>query len=347
MPARDHDAPRTATEDLADVVGRERSPEQVEIVQCDPQVDSPDPRLVAMSEVWLVIDQGRSSERPVPVRGRLHLGRVCAGVAPDNRILIDDAGVSRDHAHVVLEGGRVLLVDHSTNGTRVNGRRVESGERFPLSDGDTVTVGVTELGVRIVAAVEVVEGVETIRAAESSPMVVLVGDVVGYTGLSEVNDPHDVAQCLSEVFSALRRRIVEHGGVVNSYAGDAVFATWDGSSATDAVRAARACHTAVEAMAPTLPLRYADGGPLRIGWGVTAGPISASRPSRGRTVLHGDAINLAFRVSSLAGRDGLPPVLVQADLDLEPAIAHGESFDLSVKGRSAPARVRAVLAEQP
>ncbi|GAA3817765.1 hypothetical protein GCM10022242_19620 [Nocardioides panacisoli] len=266
---------------------------------------------------------------------------------PEDRILIDDGGVSRDHAHVVIEGGRVHLVDHSTNGTRVNGRRIESGERVPLSDGDTVTVGRTDLGVRVLAPVEVEEGTETLREGQSAPMVVLVGDVVGYTGLSEANDPHVVAECLSEVFAGLRSRIVDHGGVVNSYAGDAVFATWDGSSASDAVRAALACQIAVEAMVPGLPLRYPDGSLLRIGWGVTAGMISASRPSPGRFVLHGDAINLAFRISSLAGRDGLPPVLAEHSLDLEPTIARGEQFELRVKGRAAPVRLVPVAVPAP
>lgn len=55
-------------------------------------------------------------------------------------LLLDDEGISREHAKVVLlPHGLVLIKDlNSTNGTFVNGNRVEA---HPLEDGDRIRLG--------------------------------------------------------------------------------------------------------------------------------------------------------------------------------------------------------------
>ena len=63
-----------------------------------------------------------------------HIGR---GVTADVRL--DDHTVSARHAIVVLRADRLrILDDRSTNGTVVNGRRVDEAE---LHDGDVVVLG--------------------------------------------------------------------------------------------------------------------------------------------------------------------------------------------------------------
>jgi len=63
-----------------------------------------------------------------------HVGR---GITADVRL--DDHTVSARHAIVVLRADRLrILDDRSTNGTFVNGRRVDESE---LDDGDVVTLG--------------------------------------------------------------------------------------------------------------------------------------------------------------------------------------------------------------
>ena len=63
-----------------------------------------------------------------------HVGR---GVTADVRL--DDHTVSARHAIVVLRADRLrVLDDRSTNGTVVNGRRVDEAE---LHDGDVVVLG--------------------------------------------------------------------------------------------------------------------------------------------------------------------------------------------------------------
>lgn len=76
-----------------------------------------------------------------PLTGTTVIGR---GAEAD--VQLTDSGVSRRHAELRLVGDAVEVHDlGSTNGTWVNGRRVQVAT---LRDGDTVTVGTTELVVR-------------------------------------------------------------------------------------------------------------------------------------------------------------------------------------------------------
>lgn len=79
-------------------------------------------------------DDGELRTFPIE-RGWTRIGR---SLTADLRI--DDPSVSRRHALVVAEPGKVLRVldDRSLNGVFVNGRTVEWG---PLRDGDCLTIG--------------------------------------------------------------------------------------------------------------------------------------------------------------------------------------------------------------
>jgi hypothetical protein len=76
-------------------------------------------------------------------RNVLSGSRVLLGRSRECDIMVNDPNVSRRHAELRFEGGRWTVVDlGSTNGIKVNGRRVDQRE---LSDGDKVTLGVTDL----------------------------------------------------------------------------------------------------------------------------------------------------------------------------------------------------------
>ncbi|HVX97407.1 MAG TPA: FHA domain-containing protein [Polyangia bacterium] len=74
--------------------------------------------------------------------GELHTlsrERTIVGRSPDANVRLRDDGVSREHAELRVAGGRVTVKDlGSTNGTFVNGMRIEDRE---LRDGDQLTVG--------------------------------------------------------------------------------------------------------------------------------------------------------------------------------------------------------------
>jgi DNA-binding winged helix-turn-helix (wHTH) protein len=67
-------------------------------------------------------------------------GENSVGRSPDSGLWIDATSVSREHARIVIAGGRATVEDRrSTNGTFVNGVRIDS--RHPVVDGSTVTFG--------------------------------------------------------------------------------------------------------------------------------------------------------------------------------------------------------------
>ena len=58
----------------------------------------------------------------------------------ENEIVVMSKRASREHAHILREGRRVLLQDNdSTNGTYLNGERLQT--RTLLRDGDRIGVG--------------------------------------------------------------------------------------------------------------------------------------------------------------------------------------------------------------
>jgi len=87
--------------------------------------------------VWERSDGGKVE---FPLDGDDHeLGR-----DEDVAIRVDEPLVSRRHARIQRRGEGWVVVDlGSTNGTEVNGRKVE--RRAALDDGDRITVGSTEL----------------------------------------------------------------------------------------------------------------------------------------------------------------------------------------------------------
>lgn len=84
--------------------------------------------------VWTLVEcceEGESKQKfSVPAQPT-RIGRTS-----ETHITLDCSSVSKNHAEIQMQQGRPLLTDlHSTNGTFVNGRKVE---RTPLADGDVV-----------------------------------------------------------------------------------------------------------------------------------------------------------------------------------------------------------------
>ena len=67
---------------------------------------------------------------------------VSIGRGEECDLAIGDASVSRQHASLRVEGLSVVLVDNdSTNGTRVNGKRIQPGIPHQIESGDIIEVG--------------------------------------------------------------------------------------------------------------------------------------------------------------------------------------------------------------
>lgn len=278
--------------------------------------------------------------RTVTVTKRLVVGRECTGVPEDERLLVDDPAVSRQHVELRVDGGsgEVFAIDTSTNGTYLNGALLDRGAIALLAVGDLLRIG--QLEAELVAAGgagPARRARTTIRTVTSAPMTHVVGDIVDYSGLAQVNDSTRLADGVDVLFGELRPLVREHGGTLANFAGDALYAVWDlgtGETCEHALAFVRRAAEATVRAAPTLGLDT-GAGPLRMGWGVTVGDASMTLLAGSLTTVLGDATNVAFRLSGLAGREGRPSILVEDSVRtrISGAMAFGDPLVLAVKGR--------------
>ena len=79
----------------------------------------------------------------------------------------------------------------------------------------------------------------------SCGITILMSDLRGFSALSERLGPEDTCRLIRDVMERLSERIVEHGGVIVSYLGDGILASFGAvaqspTAAADALRAADA-----------------------------------------------------------------------------------------------------------
>jgi adenylate cyclase len=300
----------------------------------------------------LVISPDGADERAAPVYDWLVVGRECAGADDRHRLLIDDPAVSRTHLSLRLDFDldQAWLTDLSTNGTRLNGQRIARSVPVRIKPGDRLRLGPAELQFRSrqfaatpgPAERETMPKPSTLREVTVVDMVMVVGDIVGYSAIAEHTGDLVLLENIDRLYAELRQILARHEGTLSNYVGDAFFATWEVAAAADAALAATAF--AVEAagtvprIAPGLDLRDPGGGPLRMGWGVASGPAAVSLLTGMLVTVLGDATNVAFRLSGLAGRDGRPDVLVTEAVRRATAasFAFTAPSTIQVKGRSQP-----------
>lgn len=295
---------------------------------------------------YLVVKDGTGSGRKVAIHDRLFVGRECTGIDEEHRLLIEDPAVSRHHLEVRLdhENDQAHVVDISTNGTRLNGVRIGRAHPAPLRPGDRITVG----GVQLEFCSERFRGGNlavppersTIKDVSLTRLVMVVGDIVGYSAISQRTDEGVLLENLDRLYGELNALLPRFRGTLNNYAGDAFFAIWecdaDPDAAEHAVNFALAAAERMRTLALHLDLRSADGEPIRMGWGVVMGPAAMSSLTGMLVTVLGDATNVAFRIAGLAARDGRADVLaIRAVYDLvAPQFAFDPPEQVEVKGRA-------------
>jgi adenylate cyclase len=95
-------------------------------------------------------------------------------------------------------------------------------------------------------------------------------DIVGFTTISENMDPEDLGRLINEYFTRMTRIILEYGGTVDKYIGDAIMAFWgapldDPDQALHAVQASMKMQEACVAMRKELEERDLPAIRMRIG----------------------------------------------------------------------------------
>ena len=299
----------------------------------------------------VVVDPGQPTERTIAIQGRLSVGRECDGVDEDQRLLIDDPMVSRHHLEIRVDGaGHATVLDVSTNGTRHNGRRLQRAVSVALRPGDRLRVGGTELEYQGASSTRTTPPSRATTAfVAPSPVVVAVGDIIGYSTLSQHAPSEAVVATLDELYGGLRAVLDRHGGTFVTYVGDAFFGFWeldiDLEAPRRAVEFALAASAAVDELAPRLALKDGQGRPLRMGWAVVQGVATVSSITNTPMTLLGDTINLAFRLAGVSGRDEHREVIVTGDMAarLGGGFHLGPPSSVEVKGRSGAETIHDVL----
>jgi len=167
-------------------------------------------------------------------------------------------------------------------------------------------------------------------AAERRLVSVLFGDLVGFTPLSEDQDPEAVRELLSRYFDTARQVIERYGGTVEKFIGDAVMAVWGTPVARedDAERAVRAGLELVDIVAA-----LGEGVTMRVG--VLTGEAAVTVGAQAQLMVAGDLVNTASRVQAAAS-PGTVFVGERTRRASEAAIAYEDAGDHELKGKSEP-----------
>ncbi|MBS0537686.1 MAG: adenylate/guanylate cyclase domain-containing protein [Proteobacteria bacterium] len=140
------------------------------------------------------------------------------------------------------------------------------------------------------------------RVADATGVATLMfTDIEGFTGLSERVSPTDLASLLNTYLSTVVPEIERHGGVVNKFIGDGLFASFNMPLPLED-HAAAAIRAAVDIERALAATEFPGGVKVRTRIGLNTGPViglSIGTDKRLDYTLLGDAVNVASRVEQL------------------------------------------------
>lgn len=255
------------------------------------------PTAPTLAESWLELPNGR-----------LHwlTGRCTIGRHLENTLVLDATSVSRHHALLAAEPEGYTVSDlRSSNGTYVN--RAPITRPTLLQDGDELRLGDAVLRYRCTRRGQLdpvtVHPDRTRRLEEVRERAcwLLLADVAGFSTLNGELGGKAALHRFHGWIAGMRPLIERHGGLINSYVGDAIFAWWPADSATPAqVRAALA---AIALWRPSSPVMF------RVV--VHHGSVLFTRSERGEE-LGGREVNFIFRAEKIAKSFGAEAMLSES-----------------------------------
>ncbi len=152
----------------------------------------------------------KSTQTDQAIRYHLRTGRQSVGRIADNDIVLDNVSVSRAHAVLTVEEGRVLVRDlDSSNGTSINGEPISG--KAELRVGDHVAFGTSMLVLELTPLQDGIESdraptTETAALALADPEAISAQDSLQWDELSEDLTAQGVLGILG---SALFRAVTE------------------------------------------------------------------------------------------------------------------------------------------
>jgi class 3 adenylate cyclase len=187
---------------------------------------------------------------------------------------------------------------------------------------------------------------EGARSGETAEATILFTDIAGFTTIAEYLTPTELVGALNEYLETVLEPIRAHGGVVNTFIGDGLFASFNmplacEGHATAAVRAAIDIQRAVGSRT------FGDQGvALATRIGISTGNVIGGSVGAGQRMsftLLGDTVNLAARLEQLNKQHGTRILVSESTRE-----ACGECFafdalgNVQVRGRSETIAIYAV-----
>jgi adenylate cyclase len=185
---------------------------------------------------------------------------------------------------------------------------------------------------------------------QSLPVTILFSDIRGFTSISETMDPQRLVALLNEYFTEMVNIVMDEGGVVDKYIGDAIMAVFGAPvpKPEDPVNAVRAAVKMRRRLAELNAHLAARGQtPLRTGIGIHTGEVVAGNIGSERRMEYtviGDAVNLASRLESSTKDLGVNVLISEDTYALtRHAIEARPVREITVKGRAKPVMTYEVL----
>ncbi len=203
---------------------------------------------------------------------------------------------------------------------------------------------------------------QLVLGGETKELSVLFSDVRGFTTISESfrENPQGLTRLMNKFLTALSNAIMERGGTIDKYMGDAVMAFWNAPLDSDN-HADESCRAALEMMAAVRALNEAveaepagdDDEPrhqINVGIGINTGEcVVGNMGSEMRfdyTAL-GDTVNLASRLEGQSKPYGVPIVIGnQTAQAVSDHMAVIEIDLIRVKGKNEPEHIFALLGDE-
>ena len=178
---------------------------------------------------------------------------------------------------------------------------------------------------------------------ERRELSIYFSDIEGFTGISEMMQPEDLAGLMNDYLTPMTDIIQEEGGTLDKYIGDAIVAFWNAplELADHPVRAVRAALRCQERLAELRPgFRERCGHELRMRIGLNHGAVTVGNMgahSRFSYTMMGDAVNLASRLEGANKAFGTYTMMSgELHRRLGGAFPARELSRIEVKGRREP-----------
>ncbi len=178
---------------------------------------------------------------------------------------------------------------------------------------------------------------------ERKNLSIFFSDLQGFTSISEGLEPEELTALLNEYLTAMTDIVMDEGGTVDKYEGDAIIAFWNApldipQHELRTVRAALRCQAELARMRPAIKERIGKEMLMRIG--INTGPAvvgNLGSHTRFDYTMLGDAVNLAARLEGANKQFGTFTMISEdTRRHIGPNIPVRELARLAVVGRGEP-----------